>query len=745
MEDTSSYDDDSSVQSSDLDGFIMSTQNNIRRKKRIVVDGLRVVETRGERHRRNNPLSTVHSRLSNDVRDLLGKGSMCFVQRDYALAIEYLEEAIRLAPGVADPFITLGAIYEELGDSNRAIEALLVAVHLTPTDHSLWKRVSILSESVDNTEQAIYCLKRCAKSQTATSEEIAVYQTDLANLLFQENLFAEAATVLKRIANRSEEETTMLAKCLYNTNQKIEAMEILENLTPNDANVVNMLAEVYLDVREKGKCFTLLMNVLDVDHLSDPEYCPVDLVAKLAIAAIPRHFQIIQKCIECIKSTPFETHSDLYAAVADALLVCDTDMLMVDLALSLADFGLPLQAGKCHYLKGNYALAAELLESANPTDPETILILADALRKSGRQHEEKIALLMQKISYEDLIASRTLPAAISTSERRRMLSQLDTLLVNKSVVRARNLFITLFRDCELDPVRISRNQQSNDLESVEDRIGTEAFVKLIESVCELDDSPNGELVAVIETILHNKRKKWTQRTTGDDFIQRLERVSFEHSKRACVLANVHIPVLFKTCIKYLREMCTPTISDACSTTKCRLLAEIVFDPKVPHRDLIDQRSWLVRTACKFPSDFSLCLLAGHFCVLSNNFRFAVAEFTRAHRLNPNDSWPLLLLAASMLSLAISRTTKNGEEMIQNAFGVLAQYTQISKSSTYNIARAHHQLAQFRNADREYRKILHSAESDTIKRATAYNLALMRQQAGLDNSATKLVLTHIVAT
>ena len=106
----------SEVSSSDLDEFIMTTSQSgalsRQRKKAKQKDDESASRLLKKKKKKKKLLSTPIGRVSQEVRDLLGQGHNAFLKRDYDTAVALLEEAIRLAPGVADPFVTLGAIYE---------------------------------------------------------------------------------------------------------------------------------------------------------------------------------------------------------------------------------------------------------------------------------------------------------------------------------------------------------------------------------------------------------------------------------------------------------------------------------------------------------------------------------------------------------------------------------------------------------------------------------------------------------
>jgi tetratricopeptide (TPR) repeat protein len=792
---SSGYSDGSSIQSSDLDEFIMSTSqsNALSRQRRK--------KSRTAKKPKKKTLSTPLSRVSPEVRELIGEGHNAFLKRDYDTAVELLEEAIRLAPGVADPFVTLGTIYDERGDSKRALEAFLVAVHLTPGDTDLWRRVATMSLSSGNLKQAIYCLNRCVRGLPAEEHEPTL--RELAGLYMETSRYDKSASILRRlfpVAARDEDLLdigTSLAKSLYNINEKSESMGVLETLlerseaAASDANVVNMLCEVFLDLREFGKCFKLLTAVLDVDHLDDPDKCPVDLVAKLALAAAPSwrvHGRILDLASSCVSKCPFPSHSDLYFLMADGLISNG----LFDLTLRLLSPAVPAdeetraslqcRLGKCHYNLHDFPRAVDCLSPAvdwlratnRRVDPETLIMLSDSLRHVGRE-DESGELLLHSLHYDDLVACRTLPVALPTTQRRRMYDQLESLSRDHPLTdptapasmiipiqsRFATLFLQLVNDCELDIQRIERQKKEAadstafrlrkelDLESLEDRIGTDGFVSFLSrgcSVCRLVGRSR-ECVELLEVILLNKRKRWSQRKEDEKLIKVIESLSFDLS----MTARVH-----KVTIKYIRQSVQENLDNL--EIICKLISKISNLMKsFNQREIIEQRSWLVRQACRHPFMFPFVLLAGHLCVYSHNYRFASEEFLRAHHIRPADPWPLLCLGASLLSVAMSRTTRDRHFAVLKAFGVLNEYgvKRLTADPTkraevhYNAGRGFHQLSLSTNADREYRLAMSLAAAatgadKTIGRLAAFNLSLIHQRNGLEPQATEILMRNLVA-
>lgn len=54
-------------------------------------------------------------------------------------AIHVLNEVVRLAPSLGDPYHMLGLIYNAIGDKIRAMNFYILAACLTPKDPYLWK------------------------------------------------------------------------------------------------------------------------------------------------------------------------------------------------------------------------------------------------------------------------------------------------------------------------------------------------------------------------------------------------------------------------------------------------------------------------------------------------------------------------------------------------------------------------------------------------------------------------------
>jgi len=82
--------------------------------------------------------------MSPGAAKLLGEANFAFAERNFDKAKMYLEEVIKECPQAPEPFHTLGLLYDELGQTEKAIKYFLIAAHLTENEVGLWKQLGEL-------------------------------------------------------------------------------------------------------------------------------------------------------------------------------------------------------------------------------------------------------------------------------------------------------------------------------------------------------------------------------------------------------------------------------------------------------------------------------------------------------------------------------------------------------------------------------------------------------------------------
>jgi len=189
--------------------------------------------SRSPRRSRADPLP------SPEVKRLLGKANMLYIQREYEQAITILQEVIRIEPAIRTSWNTLGAIHEELGNYEKALQVHIVSAHLGPKSSEVWKELAVKSRDLKLTTQAIYCY----------SQAISANRSDVDALWDRAALYLETAQYKPAIAS-------------------FQALLVLH---PHDALTLRTLVPILLETKERDKAFSLLSKAFEYQQSQSPE------------------------------------------------------------------------------------------------------------------------------------------------------------------------------------------------------------------------------------------------------------------------------------------------------------------------------------------------------------------------------------------------------------------------------------------------------------------------------------------
>ncbi|PWN47294.1 TPR-like protein, partial [Violaceomyces palustris] len=117
----------------------------------------------GFKKKKNVRRAPREQQLSHEVRDLLSKANIAYVESNLDEAIEKLEEVIRIEPAVLSAWKTLGLIYNELGQREKALQFRIIGAHLTPRASDEWKDLANQSRELGLYQQSIFCLQQAIK------------------------------------------------------------------------------------------------------------------------------------------------------------------------------------------------------------------------------------------------------------------------------------------------------------------------------------------------------------------------------------------------------------------------------------------------------------------------------------------------------------------------------------------------------------------------------------------------------
>ncbi len=124
--------------------------------------------------------SSTHA-LPSAVAALMGRANVAYVQQKYEDAVELYLQVVQRAPSSPEPYYSLGLVWEERGDADRAASYFLISAHLQGTaDAELWRKIAaLLVQCPERKEQAIYALTRAIKCVRRAGKELYLLRAKL--------------------------------------------------------------------------------------------------------------------------------------------------------------------------------------------------------------------------------------------------------------------------------------------------------------------------------------------------------------------------------------------------------------------------------------------------------------------------------------------------------------------------------------------------------------------------------------
>jgi tetratricopeptide (TPR) repeat protein len=142
-------------------------------------------------------------------------------------AISHLEQAIRLDPRNASPYLSLGMIYLEEGQPEKTIQVCEQASRLAPDEPNTWNLLALAHQSLGNLDQAA----ACAESAIALAPQETAYLVLRGEIALEaSDNQAAYSQALVALENDPDNPGAMLlmARALQKLDRPEEALEVLE-------------------------------------------------------------------------------------------------------------------------------------------------------------------------------------------------------------------------------------------------------------------------------------------------------------------------------------------------------------------------------------------------------------------------------------------------------------------------------------------------------------------------------------
>lgn len=383
--------------------------------------------------------SSTHA-LPPNVSALMGQANLAYVQKQYDRAVELYLQVVQRAPSSPEPYYSLGLVYEEQDNFDKASSYFLIAAHLQPrAEGELWRRIAALLVQVPRKEQAIYCLTRAIKAPKPPNYRIkddfplfwlrAKLQLELGQY---KSVLTGFGTALRGHFSQDPEDLSLfvlVARLSVRMSLAYVAAGVFKNafrsavsaalpLTWSHLNILIELAEVESDNfaiielieefavpcylqsgREQGKTDWILKSPQEqLEKALASTEMPVELKLKMAIAQV--HLGRMATTSSEILNYLHQLENPgikLKLSAADALSLCNSPMSAVQILLecieadgSLATPELCLKIGQNYRKAGDLGMAVESFLAVLQVEPEhraTRLALSETYRSLGQMEQ----------------------------------------------------------------------------------------------------------------------------------------------------------------------------------------------------------------------------------------------------------------------------------------------------------------------------------------------------------------------
>ncbi|GFE54513.1 ribosomal protein L19 [Babesia ovis] len=444
---------DAEVDEEELNSFLMGdvlvgTQHRHRPKLSFADKYIRKLMRRGrrtvpkaiatQRKKRKRRTAAHASKLTPQLEKLMQEAMTHYLCGNFDDAVRVLKEVVRRAPGLHDPFHMLGLIYqEEYGDPVTATGYYLLAAHLVQTDLDLWRRIGEMSQDLGNLDQAIYCFKKCLRTNEGEPNEEAHFALAMCYLEKQDH--PNAVKRLHFLFDMHPDDGLLLnelTKSLMVIGDKEALLAVLQRYhrESGDLEAAKRACQLQLSLCQYSECVDFVLDVATKQQLEVIKM-PLDMLVAYTVSSLYMDADPKDE-LNIIWSAEGVTPQMIYAIAMALTSRCqetalkwfkrgyderDTNTVEVMLAEQA------IQMAKCLIIVDKDRFSAErILEMVlerEPANSEVIILMADILEQAGKH--SKADELLARLTTTDLDRLKMIQKPIGPEERNSELKYLE--------------------------------------------------------------------------------------------------------------------------------------------------------------------------------------------------------------------------------------------------------------------------------------------------------------------------------
>ncbi|ESP05339.1 hypothetical protein LOTGIDRAFT_208362 [Lottia gigantea] len=712
--------------------------------------------------------------IPKGLHGLMGEANLQFARGEHDEAIKMCMEVIRLAPNAYLPFQTLGMLYEELGNSAKALQFYLIAAHLSPDDSEEWVRLAEMSLEQNDIKQAIACYGKAIRYD-ANNMEYIWQKCSLHEQLGETKRVLEGYQNILRLLPKTDGEKYLhLAKDMTKTYHEMGedkiAIDVMAKAFENHAALLspedtNLLLELYISQQQYFDCIQLMVRHCGVElELGDhtcwndtvsvtletlqsqpplschvPDTLPVDLVSKLLVSLIRL------KCLEVVKMIEYilleeevNDVGDLFLDVAESYMEVgchESAIPILETLVKSTNFdkaAVWLRYAECLSSIGDLQGAVEAYTKVVDLAPAHFgaRVSLSALQQQLGKHDEAVEIL-----------SRGMIVFTECEQEERELSQEDqVLLLHKShllysqnrfeefYICSKKLLFQHFREI-YSPAFMKCNEQYFVFS-----VSSTSKQTTSEKACEVtSDDMWAIYLKLCNALLESNRLEelleiTTLGLTCPQFMRDEEKI--KETEFMCLIACI---------LNKNGQFAYGFVKDICLKFKDCNQAWNLFQQVISFANDARHNKFAFRLLMKNPESIPLGLTNGHNCLLSGSYKNALGEYVNVLRQTPNDPMVNLCVGLCYIHIACQKFSAKKHTLFVQGISMLNKYVELRgecQETYYNMGRALHQLDLKYAAVFYYKKALtfppiidHPNGIYDLRKEIAFNLSLIYEGSG----------------
>ncbi|XP_071119203.1 general transcription factor 3C polypeptide 3-like [Haliotis cracherodii] len=733
------------------------------------------------------------------LQGLMGEANLRFARGEKEEAIKMCMEIIRLAPNAYLPFQTLGMIYEEMEQLEKAMQFFLIAAHLRPDDSEEWVRLAELSLEQNNTKQAVLCFNKAVRYAPDNSDCIWQRSHLYEQLGEHKKALEGYQLILKLLPDDDGEKYLQLArnitKSFHEIGETMLSINTMKNALHKHPNLitsedVNLLLELQMAERLFLESIEVLVSHCGVEVLMPntvvwnsespetpvdpqdkaksplscftPDLLPIDLRVKLIICLVNLNYVKVAKgvCHPLLVEDVEET-GDLYFDVAEAYMenghYTEAKPILKTLVSSehFNKAAVWLKYGECLNSLGELQGAVEAYTQCVEKAPGHFgaRVSLSALQQQLGKHEEALQVL-----------SRDEQDDLSEDDQMLLLHKCHLLHSQNKVMEFHTccqklLFSSFLSRCNANFMKIVFSYRTHKHRA--DALRT--------FIAYQDKTGKDNIQTMAAT---TEGKKMVKVDDLWDIYKQLFESLVQHDKYENLL---EITTLGLACPQFMNDPVKVKESDFMCLTACMLMKNGQFAYNFVKdecmKNLENNQAWnlfgqvmsfamdirhnrfALRLCLKHPEVRALGIINGHNSLISGTYKHSLGEYMAVFRQTPRDPLISLCIGLCFIHMVCQKFTTKKHYLFTQGLAFLNNYVELRgecQETLYNLGRAMHQLELKYAAVYYYKKALacppiikHDKGIFDLSMEIAHNLALIYMKSGSHDLARMVVEQYCV--